>query len=64
MEEGPVNLQFYSRGELKDKEWNKDTKWWSHPKVDRETMQELNRRSNLEGGLRAMMHLILIAGTA
>ncbi len=59
-----MELQFVSRGELKDKEWDEDTKRWSRPKVDRETLQELNRRSNLEGGLRVMMHLILIVGTA
>lgn len=59
-----MELQFVSRGELKDKEWDEDTKRWSRPKVDRETLQELNKRSNLEGGMRVMVHLVLIAGTA
>ena len=59
-----MDLRFVPRGELKDREWDEDTKQWDRPKVDREILQELSKRSTLEGGVRVIVHLVLIAGTA
>ena len=59
-----MDLRFVPRGELKDREWDEEKKQWDRPKVDRETLQELNKRSTLEGGVRVIVHLVLIAGAA
>ena len=63
MEEVIVDLQFVSRSVLKDKEWDEEAKLWDRPKIDRETLQQLNRRSTLEGTVRVMVHLGLIIAT-
>jgi fatty acid desaturase len=58
-----VDLHFVPRGELKDKEWDEEKKQWDRPKVDHDTLQRLNARSTLEGSVRVVVHLGLIAGT-
>jgi len=57
-----VNLQFVSRSELKDQEWNEESKQWDRPRLDRETLQRLNERSTLEAFVRVVVHLSLIVG--
>jgi len=57
------DLQFVPRNELKDKEWDPLEKQWMRPKIDRETLTLLNRRSTLEGGIRVIVHMGLIAVT-
>jgi len=58
-----VDLQFVSRGELKDKEWNEESKQWERPRLDREILQRLNERSTLEAFVRVVVHLALIVAT-
>jgi len=55
---------FVPRAELKDREWDDKAKLWDRPKIDRETLQELNQRSTLEGMLRLVVHTALIVATA
>ena len=64
MEEGTVDLQFVSRSELSDREWDEAAKLWNRPKIDRETLRRLNERSTLEGSVRVVVHLGLIVATA
>ena len=58
-----MDLRFVSRSELKDKEWDEEAKLWDRPKVDRETLQRLNKLSTLEGSVRVAVHLGLVVGT-
>jgi len=59
-----MELTFVPRTELKDREWDNKAKLWDRPKIDRETLQELNRRSTSEGMLRLLAHTALILATA
>ena len=59
-----MELTFVPRAELKDREWDDKAKLWDRPKIDRETLQELNQRSTLEGMLRLVVHTALIVATA
>ena len=59
-----MELTFVPRAELKDREWDTEAKLWDRPKIDRETLQELNRRSTSEGMLRLIVHMALIVATA
>jgi fatty acid desaturase len=59
-----MELTFVPRAELGDREWNNETRQWDRPKIDRETLQELNRRSTSEGMLRLVVHVALILTTA
>ena len=38
-----MELTFVPRTELQDREWSNEAKLWDRPKIDRETLQELNR---------------------
>ena len=58
-----MELRFVPRSELKDKEWDEKARLWDRPKVDREILQQLNTRSNLEGSVRVAVHLGLVVGT-
>lgn len=58
-----MSLTYVPRNELKDREWDPEAKRWDRPKIDRETLQELNKPSALEGGLRIVVHLGLIVAT-
>jgi len=59
-----MELTFVPRTELKNREWDDEAKLWDRPKIDRETLQELNRRSTPEGMLRLIVHTALIVATA
>ena len=59
-----MELTFVPRTELEDREWDNEAKLWDRPKIDRETLQELNRRSTSEGMLRLIVHTALILATA
>jgi len=59
-----MELTFVPRTELKDREWDNEAKLWDRPKIERETLQELNRRSTSEGMLRLIVHAALIVATA
>jgi fatty acid desaturase len=59
-----MELSFVPRTELGDREWDGEAKLWDRPKIDRETLQELNRRSTPEGMLRLLAHAALIIATA
>jgi hypothetical protein len=59
-----MELTFVPRTELEDREWNDEAKLWDRPKIDREALQELNRRSTSEGMLRLIVHAALILATA
>ena len=56
-------LQFISRSELKNHEWDLKEKQWDRPEIDRETLKILNKRSGLIGGTRIIVHLNLLAAT-
>ena len=58
-----ANLRFLPRGELREKEWDEEAELWDRPKIDRETLRRLTERSTLEGGVRVIVHLGLIAVT-
>lgn len=51
-----VELQFASRSELKDRQWDDEAKKWERPAIDKETLQQLNKRSSLNGMLRVIVH--------
>jgi len=55
-----VDLKFAPRSELADREWDEKTKKWDQPDLDRETLQELNRRSTLNGMVRLILHFLCI----
>ncbi len=57
------NLRYVPRSALKDKEWDEEAKLWDRPKIDRETLKQLNKRSVLEGSVRVVVHLGLIVAT-
>jgi fatty acid desaturase len=59
-----MELTFVPRTELRDREWDEEAKQWDRPKIDRETLQELNQRSTAEGMLRLIAHTALIAAAA
>jgi fatty acid desaturase len=59
-----MELTFVPRSELADREWDDKAKLWDRPKIDRETLQDLNRRSTAEGILRLVVHAALIAASA
>ncbi len=59
-----MELTFVPRTELKDREWDDKAKLWDRPKIDRQTLQELSRRSTSEGMLRLIVHTVLILATA
>ncbi len=59
-----MELTFVPRTELKDREWDTEAKLWDRPKIDRETLQELNQRSTSEGMLRLIVHAALIVASA
>ncbi len=59
-----MELTFVRRPELKDREWDDKAKQWVRPKIDRETLQELTRRSTSEGMLRLIVHTAMIVATA
>jgi fatty acid desaturase len=59
-----MELTFVPRTELADREWDDTAKQWDRPKIDREVLQELNRRSTAEGMLRLVGHAALIAAAA
>jgi len=55
-----MELTFVPRAQLADRQWDDQAKQWDRPKIDRETLQELNRRSTPEGMLRLVVHTALI----
>lgn len=56
-----VNLNFLPREELAELEWDEEAKRWDRPDIDRETLQELNKRGTAEGTRRVVVHLGLLA---
>jgi len=58
-----MKLNFVPRAELKAREWDRQAKLWDRPEIDGPTLQVLNARSALEGGVRIVVHLGLIAAT-
>lgn len=58
-----MKLEFVSRDELKEREWDEETKRWNRPEIDREKLKLLNKRSTLEGSVRVIVHLGLITAT-
>jgi fatty acid desaturase len=59
-----MELTFVPRADLGDRQWDTEKTLWDRPKIDRETLQELNRRSTLEGMLRLSAHTALIVAAA
>ena len=57
------NLHYVPRSALAHKEWDDKAKLWDRPKLDRETLKQLNKRSTLEGSIRVVVHLGLIVAT-
>jgi len=55
------SARFAVRGELAGFEWDNQRKDWRRPAVDRETLRELSRRSTLNGALRVLWFLFLLA---
>lgn len=56
-----MDLNFVSRSNLKDLEWDNESKSWNRPEIDRDELKQLNRRSSLEGFVRLMVHSLIIA---
>lgn len=52
---------FVRRGELSGFEWDNQRKDWKRPPVDRETLKQLSARSTLNGALRVLWFLFLLA---
>ena len=59
-----MELTFVPRTEVGDRKWDSEAKLWDRPKIDRETLQRLSRRSTSEGMLRLIVHTVLILATA
>lgn len=58
-----MDLQFISRTELSDREWDNQAEKWERPDITPETLKELNRRSTAEGVMRLALHTICIVAT-
>jgi fatty acid desaturase len=56
-----VDLKFAPRSKLADREWDEEAKKWERPELDREILKELNRPSTLNGMVRLIVHVLLIA---
>jgi fatty acid desaturase len=59
-----MELTFAPRSELKGRVWDTEAKQWDRPKLDRDVLLELTRRSTPEGMLRLIVHTALIVATA
>jgi fatty acid desaturase len=59
-----MELTFVPRAELQDRQWDDQSGLWDRPRIGRETLQELNRRSTAEGMLRLIVHTVLILAAA
>jgi fatty acid desaturase len=58
-----MDLNFVPRRELKDLEWDNESKSWNRPEIDRNKLKQLNQRSSLEGSARLIVHALLLAVT-
>lgn len=58
-----VNLEFVAREQLKNREWDEESKRWDRPQIGRDTLKRLTERSTLEGIVRVVVHLGLIVAT-
>jgi fatty acid desaturase len=56
-----VNLEFVPRSGIKDREWDEKAQLWRRPDIRRETLKQLNQRSNLNGMVRLIVHTLCIA---
>ncbi|MBT3273622.1 MAG: hypothetical protein HN368_10725 [Spirochaetales bacterium] len=57
-------LDFATRTELENREWDNEAKTWERPDINRETLKQLNRRSTIEGAARLIVHTGCLAATA
>ncbi|HET6451769.1 MAG TPA: fatty acid desaturase [Spirochaetia bacterium] len=55
------SAKFATRDQLAGFEWDNQRKDWKRPPVDREVLKQLSRRSTLNGALRALWFLFLLA---
>jgi fatty acid desaturase len=58
-----MELTFVSRTELKDLEWDNESKSWNRPDIDRNELKQLNQRSTLEGSIRLIVHTLVLVAT-
>ncbi|GEM_PF-1777767 len=56
-----MEMTFVSRKDLKDLEWDNESKSWNRPDIERNELKLLNQRSTLEGSIRLVVHIIVIA---
>jgi fatty acid desaturase len=58
---GMSTAAFVRRGELSGFEWDSQRKDWKRPSVDREMLKQLSARSTLDGALRVLWFMFLLA---
>ena len=57
-------LDFTPRAELTNQEWDPERKEWKRPKLDREVLRRLAKRSNLNGLLRVGIFVVFLVAAA
>lgn len=58
-----MGLTYVARTELKDLEWDNESKSWNRPDIDRDELKQLNKRSTLEGSTRLVVHTLVLVAT-